>query len=171
MSSPTWPPTPAPLAAVTYASFIVDYPEFSNAATYPEAAFTLFANEAATMMNVGRWGAMYNDGYELFVAHKLMLYKRRQDTAALNAYPGLGKGVLNSESPGQVSLSYDTTASTEERGGMYNETEYGREFLRKARLVGMGAVQVNHGNPAGAVGQVQSFMAWPGPPTGNGYSF
>lgn len=170
MSTP-WPPVPAPLAPVTYASFIADYPEFSNATNYPESAFTYFANEAATMMVAGRWGPMYNDGYELFIAHKLMLYKRRQDTAALNAYPGLGKGVLNSESPGAVSLSYDTMSSTEDRGGMWNETEYGREFLRKARLVGMGGIQTNFGNPTGAAGQVQSFMAWPGPPTGNGYSF
>jgi hypothetical protein len=53
---------------------------------------------------------------------------------------------------------------------MWNETEYGREFLRKARLVGMGAIQINTGSCGNAVGTVQSFMAWPGPPTGNGYS-
>jgi hypothetical protein len=167
----TWPPVPAPLTAITPATFRVDFPEFTNATTYPDTAITWFLNEAAVMMSANRWGQLYNIGMELFIAHNLMLYKRRQDTAALNAYPGLAKGVIGSETPGQVSLSYDTQVSAEERGGMYNETEYGKEFLRKARIVGMGGIVANVGG-CGAPGTVTgTASAWPGPPTGNGYSF
>jgi hypothetical protein len=170
MSTP-WPPAPAPLTPVTYASFIVDYPEFSNPTPYPNSAFTFFFNEFVNRANATRLGQLYNSCMELYIAHNLMLYKRRVDTAALNAYPGLAKGILSSETPGQVSISYDTVGSAEERAGMYNETEYGKQFIRQVRLCGMGPIQVNHGNAGNGAGQVQSFMAWPGPPTGNGYSF
>ena len=167
----TWPPTPAPLTPVTYASFTAAFPEFANAAVYPQAAFDFFASRSCGDYECGNWGALYNFGYQYYIAHCLMLYKRRNDAAILKAYPGLAKGVLllvNHRD--RFRISYDTQASIEDRGGMYNETEYGKIFLRKARLVGAGPRYIGAGRSGGA-GQVLSFMAWPGPPTGNGYSF
>lgn len=161
-ATPTVPPT--------YAQFIVDYPEFSNAVAYPQSAFNNYLNQAALQLNVNAWQGLIYQGTELFIAHHLMLYKRRQDTAQLGAYPGIGKGNISSESPGQVSISYDTQVGAEDGGGFWNQTEYGQEFIRLARLRGMTVMQLNAGC-SGAPGQVNSYMAWPGPPTGNGFSF
>lgn len=158
------------LPTMTAALFRSDNTEFSNPARYPDNAINRYLAQGTVQLNSGRWGQLYNTGLELFISHHLMLWERRQATAALNGQPGLQKGNLGSESPGQIALSYDTQVSTEERGGFWNSTEYGIEFIRLARLVGMGPVSANVGT-TGPAGQVNSFMAWPGPPTGNGYSF
>ena len=159
------------MVPLTYAQFILDFPEFTNATAYPEAEFTAALAEATALLNMSRWGTLYNRGLELYIAHDLALYQRRQATAALGGMPGMAKGNLTSETPGQVALSYDTQVASERDAGYYNLTEYGQKFIRLARLRGMGGIVVNVGGNSGAVGQVQSFMAWPGPPTGNGYSF
>ena len=49
---------------------------------------------------------------------------------------------VSSKSIGGVSVAYNTTLGEMERGGAYNLSVYGREFLALARLVGIGSVQL-----------------------------
>lgn len=57
---------------------------------------------------------------------------------------------MSSKGVGPASTSYDVAAVALERGGDWNATRYGITYLRIARLVGAGAIQVGTGGgPAG----------------------
>lgn len=151
----------------TIAQFVIDFPEFSDALIYPAAALTFYLNIANALLNTQRWGTLLNNGIALYMAHHMVLYRRRQLTVSVGGDPGLQKGNIASETPGAVSLSYDTSVSSEDGAGFYNSTEYGVEFIRLARLMGMGPVMANLPGPAPMWG---SGSAWVGPSMGWGFS-
>lgn len=149
------PPSPTPLVpAITVAQFRADVREFINTATYPDSMVMYWLVVGTLMLNQSRWGNLYNLGLEMFVAHNVQLEGLAVQTAAANGAPGITRGPISSETPGQVSLSYAVEAATEKGGGYYNETIYGKRFYRLLRMVGAGPIQIGIGwcSPLGSFG-------------------
>lgn len=149
------------------ATFRADLPEFNNPALYPDSTITYWLNIGNLMLNPGRFGALLPHGLEMFTAHNIVLEKMATDTAAVGGWPGLAKGNISSESPGGVSLSYDSSVGLEEGAGHWNLTVYGQRLIRMAHNAGAGPIQVGAGNDnAGAIGSGaggSNATAWSGP--------
>jgi hypothetical protein len=145
--------------ALTIGTFRQDYPEFANDVNYPDSALTYWLNIATQMLNPRRWDDQLNIGLELFMAHHLVVEKFNLDTANVGGWPGLNTGVVSSESPGGVSLSYNTEAVLEPDAGHWNYTVYGTRFISMVKMFGAGPIQVG---PGGCSGN----GAWSGPVTG-----
>lgn len=159
---------------ITYAQFIADYPEFATAST---AQFALYQNRAVQYLSTPGWGqpatnptdpsqyTQYDFGMELVIAHFLARGKMRGLAVAAGGAP-MARGVISAESAGPGSVNYDTAASTEEGAGHWNDTDYGREFVQMARLIGAGPTQ---SAPSTCVGPDYNGPAWQGPATIPGY--
>lgn len=154
---------------ITYAQFIQDYPEFASAS---QAQFALYQNRATQHIN-SRWGdlsaghdpASYTQadiGTELVIAHFLT---RARIRAAAGASAGIAKGIVSAVSAGPGSVTYDTSQGLEEDAGHWNQTDYGREYVQMARLIGAGPTQAV---PCMTVDPVTGPLPWVGIPF-NGY--
>ncbi len=118
------------------------FPEFVDDNQYPPAQIEYWGRIAELRLNADRWGNLLTHGKYLFVAHNIAL--SAQAVAAANQGSSVlqSTGLIAGKSVGDVSISYDTSASKEEDGGNYNLTRYGRELLRLARIVGIGGAQL-----------------------------
>lgn len=136
---------------LTFAQFIEDYPEFANAS---QAQFNLNLNRASQFINAA-WGPLSNGtdptqytqadiGTELVIAHFLARAQFRAMQVA-NGGPAIARGNVSAESVGPGSLSYDVASATEEGAGHWNQTDYGREYIQMARLLGAGPTQASPG--------------------------
>lgn len=117
---------------------------------------TYFIAVAALLMT-SRWGVgatvavsppttLYDLGAELFVAHHLVLERQAMDAAAIaGGVPGLTQGPASSEGVGPVSISYDNGQVTYEGAGPWNATMYGLRWMRLARSISAGPLQVGVG--------------------------
>ena len=123
--------------------FRTTFPEFSDDTRYPSTLITFWASIGDTMLNTDRWGDIRDQGLQLYVAHEITLSVMNQAAGAIpGGAPGTGTGVISNQSVGGVSVGIDTQASIESYAGHYNETNYGRQFIRLAKMVGMGGAQV-----------------------------
>lgn len=130
-------------------TFRADFPEFSNVTIYPDAMINFWLNIGNIRMTpaASRWGALYNPGLELFVAHFISVQALNQAQAATNGGTGIAgmqRGAISSESA-EISVSYDVAAVTIEGAGQWNLTTYGTQFLELVNLVGMGPIQIGPG--------------------------
>jgi hypothetical protein len=138
---------------VTPASLRALYPEFGDTTKYPDTSINEWLRVAARMLDAGRWGDLLDFGVTLFVCHRIALAGIRAKAAAAGGAPGTSSGVVSSKSVDKVSISYDVATSSEEGGGHWNLTDYGKEWLRQARIVGAGplTVGVDTGGPSAAL--------------------
>lgn len=166
---------------VSVATFRADLPEFTSLSAYPDPGVTYWLTLAGLLLDPNRWGAgaaiaisppstVYDFGLEMFVAHNLVLERQAQKDAANGAVPGLNTGPVASKSVGSVSISYDASAGIELDAGHWNLTTYGTRFIKLARMMGAGGLQL-----FGCPGPFGSGGAWPGPwpyplPGGVGFS-
>jgi hypothetical protein len=127
---------------INSATFRTDFPEFADANDYPDSSINYWLAIATIMIVAPRWGRMLVFAIESYTAHNLVLEKQAQDAASLHAWPGISKGVISAETPGAVSVNYDSSMTLEEEGGFWNLTTFGTRFLHLARLAGMGPMQV-----------------------------
>jgi hypothetical protein len=128
---------------VTVSSFRTDFPEFKDNVKYPDSGINYYLTLALTMLvNPLRWGTVYDNGVELFIAHNLVLESQAQSSAKTGASPGLQTGAISGKSVGPVSVSYDASAGLEPEASHWNLTVYGTRFLNLARMVGAGGLQV-----------------------------
>lgn len=163
---------------ISVEQFRVDLPEFSDAASFPDSVIQYWIDYASVMMTA-RWGAsaadhwpdlpivppalapkktQYDFGMEMLAAHNISLEARAISDGASGGIPGSGgTGSIQSKSVDKASVSYDTQTPSEANGGNYNLTIYGTRFLRLARFIGAGAIQVNTG-PVPSIS-----AAWSGP--------
>lgn len=153
---------------ITVAQFREDFPEFTDATVYPDSAFTLWYGVAVKMLNADRWGNMLDIGTELYAAHQLALEARAFAEASAGGIPGAQVGPLNSKSVDKVSMGYDTSAGIEADAGHWNLTIYGTRFIRLAKMMGMGPVQIGVGD--GSLDPLSALNAWSGPLTTPGFS-
>lgn len=125
-------------------TFRSTFPAFSDTATYPDAQVESLIDLAGEQMVSKRWsGAIKERAIALFVAHHLVLDAK----ADAGGTPGTVQGPATSKSIAGVSVSYDLSNVTHERGGYWNTTSYGIQFLRLARMIGAGPIQAGMGDP------------------------
>lgn len=147
---------------ITSSSFVVDFPEFNDTATYPDSGITYWINLAYLLMDPGRWGNLLDPGAEQFVAHNLVLEAQAQAASNNGATPGTSQGgVVSSKSAGGVSISYDTSSAIELDAGHWNMTIYGRRYIRLARMIGAGPVIIASPGASPLLGG--SSGGWSGP--------
>jgi Protein of unknown function (DUF4054) len=146
---------------ITWASFIADFPEFDPAQLPPvgdpnpfgQSAFAFWLNLATMLLNQYRWGSpsavassppatLVDVGYELFVAHNLVLEKQAYDTAIRGGAPGITTGPVASKTINGVSVSYDVSAGLNGGDGHWNLTTFGIRFVSLVNMVGAGGVQL-----------------------------
>lgn len=123
------------------AQFREDFPEFASVTDYPTAQVNFWAGIASKLVDLDRWGDLYDQGISLFVAHNLVLQRRNIAGAASGGSGGL-VGSVSSKSVGAVSVSYDVNAVMESGAGQWNLTSYGLQYIQLARMIGAGGVQL-----------------------------
>ena len=143
--------------SVTVASFRTDFQQsFGSLSAFPNDSVAYWLAIAGLLLNTQYWGigsttasspptTMLDFATELFVAHNLALEQQSAKAAATGGTPGTTVGVVTSKAVGSVSLGYDVQAVVELDGGFWNQTTYGQRFLRLARMVGSGPVQIGIG--------------------------
>lgn len=132
--------TPAQAWAIAIASFRTSFPLFVNSAVYTDAQVQMYITFAQNMLRPERWGNLLQMGIFLFVAHMLAL--DRISSGGKSGIPGTVVGLLSSGSVDKVSYSRDVSSVLEENAGHWNTTTYGLRFIRIARMMGAGPIQV-----------------------------
>lgn len=122
-------------------TFRQHFPEFGDESKYPTPELEFEASIAEKLLNQCRWGNLYEQGIELYVAHAAAIDAKNKRAAAVGAIPG-ANGVQQSKAVGSVSTSYDTQVASEQGAGYYNLTVYGQKFWRLMRLIGAGGLQI-----------------------------
>lgn len=128
--------------ALDVAKFRNDFPEFADAARYPNAMLNFWAGIGEKVISTDRWGELFTQGLELFTAHNIVLAAGNKSASAQGSLPGQAGGVVQSKAVGSVNVSYDTAAAMELDAGHWNQTTYGRQYIRLARLIGQGCYQL-----------------------------
>lgn len=128
---------------VTPSSLRGNFPEFSNATNYPDSlvGFWLGVSDNLMLPAAQRWGNMYDFGIQLLTAHHLVLARRAIVTASNGGVPGVTSGAIANKAVDKVSVGYDSSNVTLDKGGMWNLTEYGIQFLQLSRQIGSGGFQ------------------------------
>lgn len=124
------------------AQFRKNFPEFADTARYPDSQITFWGTLAETMVNKCRWGTIWSQGVQLYVAHEITLASSNAATGQNGGVPGGQSGPTASKAVGSVNVSYDTTSAAEKNAGWWNLTSYGKQFYRLMRMMGAGAVQL-----------------------------
>lgn len=124
-------------------AFRVSFPEFADEVAYPNQLINLWVNLASAMVNQNVWKTQWTVGVSLYVAHELVMSAQNSKTAKAGGPPGVTGGIANTKTVGSVTVGYDTTSTAEKDGGYWNLSNYGKQFLRLARIFGAGVVQIN----------------------------
>ncbi len=124
------------------ADFRAEFPEFSDAATYPDALLTFWATIAEQQVVECIWKTLYTFGVKLYVAHEITIARQNQQASTAGGTPGQSGGIASSKAVGAVSVSYDPNTTTEKDAGWWNLTNYGKQFIRLARMFGAGCIQL-----------------------------
>lgn len=124
------------------ATFRQDFPEFGDAARFPDPMITLWSKVGEAQISADRFGDVYPQAIELFTAHNITLAAGNVAASATGAMPGGNGGPVSQKKVGQVAVSYDTQASMLPGAGHWNMTTYGRQFAQMLRLFGAGCVQL-----------------------------
>lgn len=129
------------MATVTESTFRADFPAFADTTQFPPARVAFWLGLAASMLDESVWGNQYTYGVELLVAHNLSLEAADMGVAAASGAIGATSGLMTAKAVDKVSASYDVASITVDGGGTYNETRFGRMFLRLVRGFGAGGLQ------------------------------
>lgn len=97
-----------------------------------------WSSVAVELVDVSRWGNLYDQGISLFVAHNLAIQKKNMS----GGIPGSVTGAVSGKTVGRVSVSYDNAVAAIKDGGQWNLTVYGMQYLQLARMIGVGGVQL-----------------------------
>jgi Protein of unknown function (DUF4054) len=138
--------------------FRADYPEFGSSTMFPSTQIEYWLNVAYSFLNSDRWGNQLPIGIELYVAHNLSLEAKAQLDAKDNGVPGYSPGLVIAKTVGPVGIKYENKITQEKDSGHWGFTIYGLRFIRMARLMGAGPMQIG-------LGSVPPFsgMGWNGP--------
>ena len=128
--------------ALDVAKFRTDFPEFADASRYTPAMLAFWSGIGEKVVSADRFGDLYSGAIELFTAHNCVLAAGNKTAAANGSIPGSAGGVVQSKAVGSVNVSYDTASAMELDAGHWNQTTYGRQYIRLARLIGQGCYQL-----------------------------
>lgn len=123
-------------------TFRASFPEFSDTTVYPDAMINFWLGLAQQMVRECIWKTAWVQGVSLYIAHELVLASQNQKAAAIGGSPGQSSGIANQKAVGSVNVSYDSQANSEKDAGFWNLTNYGKQFIRLARIFGAGAIQL-----------------------------
>lgn len=136
---------------------------FKDSAVYPDPDVQFWLAAAKTLLVAERWGGEDSDLYKLgtqcFVAHYITVDALMTKEATMGGVGGLRAGPIASEGGDKVNVSFDMASVSEDGGGHWNQTVWGKRYYRLARMVGAGPVQVS----AESGGDTVSASAWAGP--------
>lgn len=149
---------------ISAGQFRLNFPVFKSEANYPVGVIEFYLVLAYLLLNAERWSTMLDYGVQFFVAHNITLERAAQAAANKGQAPGTAAGPVASKGAGPLSIAWDTTSGAELDAGHWNDTSYGRRYIRLARIVGIGGVQLG-------VGSAPPFSggAWSGPPPWPGW--
>jgi hypothetical protein len=140
--STTITPTVSPF--VTNDQFRGDFPAFKDPELFSNATLTMYLTAAGNLLDPWKWGDLWTMGQELWAAHFLLL--DRIDESSVERGGVTPAGPITNKSVGAVTVGYSENGM-EDSGGHWNQTSFGRRFLRFARLVGTGGSQLNGACP------------------------
>jgi hypothetical protein len=155
--------------SVTPATLRTSYTEFADTNAFPDPMITYWISVAGLLLPQQVWGipsdkasspptTIMDLGTELFVAHNLSLEKMANAEASRGITPGVATGSISSKSVNGVSVSYNAGDTVEMDAGHWNLTNYGKRFVRLAKIRGMRPIQIGIG-----ISPPFAFGAWPGP--------
>lgn len=122
------------------ATFRAVFPEFGDAAKYPDAQVQYYLDFAVQSLRPEAWRNLLERGTGLFVAHYLAM----SAISRAGTVPGRGQlGIVASKSVGPASISYDNSAiSAQADAGHWALTSYGLMYWELMRMVGTGGWQL-----------------------------
>ena len=122
------------------ATFRAVFPEFVDAAKYPDVQVQYYLDFAVQSLRPEAWRNLLERGTGLFVAHYLAM----SAVSRAGTVPGRGQlGIVASKSVGPASISYDNSAiSAQADAGHWALTSYGLMYWELMRMVGTGGWQL-----------------------------
>lgn len=123
-------------------AFRTAFPEFADKTAYPDTMIDFWAGLAEKLVLKSVWCACYTQGVDLYVAHEITLAAQNTKAAQVGGTPGSQGGIANTKTVGSVTVGYDSQTTSEKDAGYWNLTNYGRQFIRLARIFGAGAIQL-----------------------------
>ena len=125
---------------VDIATFRAVFPEFVDAAKYPDVQVQYYLDFAVQSLRPEAWRNLLERGTGLFVAHYLAM----SAISRAGTIPGRGQlGIVASKSVGPASISYDNSAiSAQADAGHWALTSYGLMYWELMRMVGTGGWQI-----------------------------
>lgn len=125
---------------VDIATFRAVFPEFVDAAKYPDVQVQYYLDFAVQSLRPEAWRNLLERGTGLFVAHYLAM----SAISRAGTIPGRGQlGIVASKSVGPASISYDNSAiSAQADAGHWALTSYGLMYWELMRMVGTGGWQL-----------------------------
>lgn len=121
----------------TLAEFRTMFPEFDSPVATDEQVQAKL-DLAARMMDVARWGDLFDDGQLFYAAHLLSVSL----TCAMALGQGAGLFALKARTVDDVSVTFNVPQATNDFEAFYNSTCYGQQFQLLVRCVGVGALAV-----------------------------
>lgn len=118
------------------------FPEFADTSAYPSEQITFWSGLAILQVRQCIWKHAWQQGMSLYVAHEITLARQNAKIGVADGMPGTTGGVPNTKTVGSVTVGYDSEATSEKDAGYWNLTNYGKQFIRLARIFGAGAVQL-----------------------------
>lgn len=123
-------------------AFRVAFPEFADTVKYPTSMIEFWVTLATLQVRTCIWKSAWVQGVSLYVAHEITLAALNQKSATFGGTPGTSGGIANTKTVGSATVGYDTTSTAEKDAGYWNLTNYGKQFIRLARIFGAGAIQL-----------------------------
>jgi hypothetical protein len=134
----------------TAADFLALYPQFGETdagqRVVPEANLGMYLEFAHACLQSERWKSAWKMAVGLFVAHWCTLYLMSAadpngGAAGVLAH-GQTQGLVASKSVGDVSVSYDFSAATQDLSGWasWTQTAFGAQLATLAKVVGKGGM-------------------------------
>lgn len=123
---------------ITEQNFRAIFPEFADRNKYLSAAVQFWLTNAQAQINLAAWGNSYSEGVYLYTAHQLAV----AGSAGKSGGAGPASGPIASKAVGSVSVSYDTSSTSESDAGFWNLTNYGKRYYRLVRMFGAGPIQL-----------------------------
>lgn len=122
--------------------FRKNFPEFSDSEKYPTSQINFWLGLAEQLVIPSVWCNSWSAGVSLYVAHEITLATQNNKTSKFGGTPGTFGGVANNKTVGGATIGYDSNTTSEKDAGYWNLTNYGKQFIRLARIFGAGAIQL-----------------------------
>lgn len=132
------------------ADFVAQYPQFGPDAKgkylVPEIMLTMYVNLAHSYLKQARWKNTWQMAMGLFVAHFATIYLQSAAKPGAEAdqvvASGAARGMIASESAGDLSVSYESIASDLDGWAAWKLTIFGQQLVTFAKIIGKGGMYV-----------------------------